>query len=243
MGINDKNYCGEPVLSYKKPNAGNTFPVETPQESDEFNSSTLGLQWQWHANPGQAWAFPSVNGYLRMYGQYYPDRYVNMWNIPNLLLQKIPAPAFTATVKLSAALLNDGDKAGFIVMGRDYSYISLEKRNGKYLLKQMICNDAEQNNAEKNIWQTEVSKIKINEKFNYKTPVPEAVIYFRLKVRDGGICSFSYSTDGEHYDRLPQTFKAREGKWTGAKMGLFILNKTAGTSRSWADIDWFKVEK
>jgi beta-xylosidase len=242
MGVNDRDYCGEPVTVYKKPDVGKIFPVETPVESDEFNSATLGMQWQWQANPQQAWAFPSANGYLRMYGQYYPDQYVNMWNIPNLLLQKIPAPAFTATVKLSATLLNDGDKVGIIVMGRDYSYLSLEKRNGKYLLKQMICNDAEQNNPEKSVWQTELSKIKINEKFNYRTPVPEAVIYFRLKVEDGGICSFSYSTDGENYTGLPQTFKAREGKWIGAKTGLFILNQTGGTSRSWVDADWFKVE-
>ncbi|MDR3062213.1 MAG: hypothetical protein LBU57_08900 [Dysgonamonadaceae bacterium] len=55
--MNDKNYCGEPVMTYKKPDVGKTFPKETPVESDEFNSGNLGLQWQWHANPGQAWGF------------------------------------------------------------------------------------------------------------------------------------------------------------------------------------------
>jgi beta-xylosidase len=123
MGNNDKNDCGEPVLSYNKPNVGKSFSIETPQESDDFNSGKLGLQWQWHANPGQAWGFPSRNGYLRLYGQYFPEDYINFWDVPNLLLQKFPAPEFSATSKVSATLINEGDKAGFIVMGMDYSYI------------------------------------------------------------------------------------------------------------------------
>ncbi|XHR98030.1 hypothetical protein ACFJIV_16025 [Mucilaginibacter sp. UC70_90] len=28
---------GEPVLVYKKPDVGKTYPIETPVESDEFN--------------------------------------------------------------------------------------------------------------------------------------------------------------------------------------------------------------
>jgi Beta-xylosidase len=34
----DGDGCGEPVLTYKKPNVGKTYPICTPQESDEFNT-------------------------------------------------------------------------------------------------------------------------------------------------------------------------------------------------------------
>jgi len=37
---------GEPVLTWKKPNVGKTYPIAIPQFSDEFDSLNLGLQWQ-----------------------------------------------------------------------------------------------------------------------------------------------------------------------------------------------------
>src|SRR5690606_33869570 len=121
----------------------------TPSESDDFNTPKLGLQWSWHANPGQAWAFPSTNGYLRMYAQYYPDGYTNFWDIPNLLLQKLPAPTFTATVKLTAILQNEGDQAGLIMMGWDYGYVALKKMADGYAIVHATCEDAEQKGEEK----------------------------------------------------------------------------------------------
>lgn len=243
MGVNDANYCGEPALTHKKPNVGKTFPIMTPQENDEFNSPALGLQWQWHANPGQAWAFPSVNGHLRLYGQYYPENFSNLWDIPNLLLQKLAAPAFTATAKVSATFLNDGDKAGFVVMGRDYACISLEKQGEKYLLKQTGCKDAEQKNTERKTAEISLRNLQINNRLNYQTPIHEILFYFWLEVKEGALCTFFYSVDGKKFYPFGEPFQARQGKWIGTKMGLFILNKTVGTSRSWADIDWFRVEK
>lgn len=243
MGINDENHVGEPVRTYKKPDVGSAYSVETPVESDEFNSPKLGLQWTWHANPQQAWAFPSSNGYLRMYGQYYPENFVNFWDIPNLLLQKLPAPVFTATTKLSAVLLNEGDKAGLIMMGWDYAHIALVKTKESYAVAYTICKEAEQGTSEKTVSTNDLKKIKVNEIYNYKTLIPSVEIWLRIQVADGGICTFAYSVDGKSFQSFPETFKARQGKWIGAKTGLFILNKERGTSRSWVDADWFNVEK
>ena len=47
---------GEPVMTFKKPNAGKPYPAPFIPESDEFNKPLLGLQWQWQANPQQGWA-------------------------------------------------------------------------------------------------------------------------------------------------------------------------------------------
>lgn len=243
IGINDKDYCGEPVTSYKKPDVGKTYSIETPMESDEFNSEKLGLQWSWHANPKQAWAFPSANGYLRMYGQYYPENFINFWDVPNLFLQKLPAPAFTATAKLSAVLLNEGDKTGLIMMGWDYAYIALIKTQTGYALEYITCVDAEQKTLESSVLMSELKKIKVNEKYNYRTPIHDAQIYLQIRVTDGGVCTFAYSTDGKKFSTFTETFKARQGKWIGAKTGFFILNAKEGTSRSWVDVDWFRIEK
>lgn len=241
MGINDNDYKGEPVLKHIKPDTGTVYPIETPADSDEFNVPSLGMQWQWHANPKQAWGFPSVNGYLRMYGQNYPHHYTNFWDIPNLLLQKFPAPEFSVTTKLNAVLMNEGDKTGLIVMGRDYAHISLVKVKDGYAIEYKTCKDAEQKNAEQSISVIGLGKIKINEKYNHKTPIPDVEIYLQVKVADGGICTFTYSIDGIKFHKLPEVFEARQGKWIGAKTGLFIMNHAEGTSRSWVDVDWFRI--
>ncbi len=243
IGINDKDYCGEPVITYKKPNVNSTWPVSGPQESDEFNSNKLGLQWQWHANPGQAWCFPSANGYLRLYGQYYPADYKNMWDIANLLLQKIPAPEFTSTVKITTILRNEGDKAGLIMMGMDYSYIALVKKGDGYLLEQICCTNAEQKSEEKTKAEIPLENLKIDKRLNYQSPIDNVHLYLRLQIKEGGNCIFSYSLDGKEFHQAGEAFKARQGKWIGAKMGMFILNKTAGTDRSWVDLDWFRVDR
>lgn len=243
MGVNDKDYCGEPVISYKKPNVGKSYPIETPAESDEFNSAVLGLQWQWHANPGQAWEFTSLYSYLRLYAQYYPDDYVNMWDIPNLLLQKLTAPELTATVKMNVTLRNDGDEVGLIMMGLDYSYISVTKRGKDYLLRQISCKDAERKTSEKILTEEILKNPNKKERYNYQTLLEDLEIYFQVIVKDGAICRFCYSSDGKNFQPFGEQFNARQGKWIGAKTGVFILNKTSGSERSWVDLDWFRVEK
>ena len=97
----DGDGCGEPVLSYKKPNVGKNYPICTPQESDEFDGYTLSPQWQWHANINEKWAyFAGHKGYARLYSYPVVKEYKNLWNVPNLMLQKAPADNFVATIKL-----------------------------------------------------------------------------------------------------------------------------------------------
>lgn len=243
MGTNDKNYCGEPVTTYTKPNVGNSYMIETPQESDEFDNSKLGLQWSWHANAQQTWGFATNLGYYRMYGQYYPENYINFWDIPNLLMQKISAPEFTATMKVTAVLQNEGDKAGLIMMGWNYSYLALIKTAKGYDLEQIVCKDAEQKNIEQTIKRISLKNLKNTVKYNYQTKLDNIEFYFRVTVKDGGECIFSYSTDGKKFYNIGNTFKARQGKWIGAKTGMFILNENSNTQRSWMDVDWFRITK
>lgn len=243
MGINDKDYCGEPMLTYKKPNIGKISPISTPQESDEFNSSKLGLQWSWHANPQQTWGYGSANGYVRLYGQYYPDNFSNFWDIPNLLMQKLPAPEFTTTMKATVVLQNTGDKAGLILMGWDYSYIALIKTDTGYDLEQIICKDAEDKHSEEEIQRVNLSAAKPRISYNYKTRLEYLDFYYHLSMKDGGTCIFSYSLDGKKYQEIGKLFHARQGKWIGAKMGMFILNKENRSLKSWMDVDWFRVTK
>ena len=119
MGIDlDGDGVGEPVRSHAKPNVGRTCPVTTPPDTDEFSGPQLGRQWQWHANPRPWWAFPHFGkGELRLFAAQLPDNTVSYWDVPHLLLQKFPGPAFTATTKFTFTPLKDGESAGLIVHG------------------------------------------------------------------------------------------------------------------------------
>lgn len=39
------------------------------------------------------------------------------------------------------------------------------------------------------------------------------------------------------------TFTARQGKWIGAKVGLFVVKPFNSGNRGWLDVDWFKIQK
>lgn len=224
----DGDGCGEPVLNYKKPNVGKIFPIETPIESDEFNTEKLGLQWQWHANPKQWTGMPSRLGFMRLYAEFTPDDYVNFWQVPNLLLQKFPSDEFTAITKLDFYAKTVDEKTGLIVMGWNYAYVALVKKDIGYALQQSTCIDAEKKNPE-----TIVATKKIS----------ESKVYLRIQVKADAMCAFSYSIDGKTYFPFGETFKARQGKWIGAKVGIFCLSPLKTGARGYADYDWFRIEK
>lgn len=237
----DGDGCGEPVETYAKPNVGRTWPVQTPQEDDDFNLPELGLQWQWHANYKDTFGFPTTMGYLRVYSHIQSEDYRNFWEVPNLLLQKFPAEQFTATTKVKISADTDGESSGFIVMGRDYCRLAFEKQGDKFVMKQISCKDAEPGNAEV---VTVLDEIEPTRKYNAGAKNNQELdIYLRLHVGDGALCQFSYSLDGKRYKQAGIAFKAREGKWIGAKMGFFSTAPYASPQRGWIDIDWFKVTK
>lgn len=227
----DGDGCGNPVLTYKKPNVGKTYPIATPVESDEFSTNTLGLQWEWHANPMDWWHFADQEkGQLTLFSVPLPDSYNSLWDVPNLLLQKIPAPAFTATMKLN--FVPDkrfaGERTGLVVMGRDYGLISFERTKDGYALSQIDCIKADKG---------------AKERVNATANINESTIYLRLTMKGEAECEFSYSTDGKKFSKLGNSFKAREGQWIGAKIGTFCNRPVKGNDGGRIDIDWFRVEK
>ncbi len=220
----DGNGKGEPVLVHKKPNVGKSFPIITPPESDEFNENKIGLQWQWHTNPKPYWSFLNGNS-LRLFS-YQVDSTKNLWHIPNLLLQKFPAEEFTVTTKALFKPRIVGEKFGLVVMGGDYSYLSLIKKADATYLTYNTCKQAEKGSVENE---------KIITKFNGE-------IYFRVRITKGAVCEFGYSSDGINYIYLENKFVAQPGKWIGAKVGFFCTRTTKTNDAGWADIDWFRVE-
>lgn len=232
MGIDkDGDGNGEPVTEYKKPNVGSTWPVETPVESDEFNNDTLGLQWQWHANPKIQWgALMRGTSHLRLFA--WPDSGRSLWATPNLLLQKFPAPVFTVTTKVEYNVeLNaaSGKKAGLLVMGNDYAYIAVSRDSAGFRVTQTVCKNANNQGNEEVIAQQTVGA---------------GAVYLRVSVSDtASLCTFSYSTDGQQFHAFGKPFTAKEGRWIGAKVGLFCTAKAGSRIGGYADFDWFRISR
>jgi beta-xylosidase len=228
MGVNqDSTGCGEPVMVWKKPNVGKTFPIEIPQTSDEFDSSTIGLQWQWHANHLDHWYSLSERpGMLRLNSLSMPESSKNLWMVPNLLLQKLPAPSFSATTQLDLRFTSIGERTGIVIFGFDYSFLGLEKRaDGVHLLKG-VCKDADKGTVE--IIQEDI-------------PYVQQAVFLHVNVDTGAVCRFSYSSDGRNFTNVGTEFTAREGRWIGAKIGLFAVSGKGDSTAGFTDFDWFRI--
>lgn len=230
IGIDaDGDGTGEPVRSCKNPNVGKVYPKMTPPESDEFNGNELGLQWQWHANYQTTWGFPSGNlGFFRINCIPRPAEAKNLWDVSNMLLQKFPAQEFTATTRLTFDARFDKEEIGLIVMGLDYGRLTVKRENGKLSLSTAACKNADKGTAEELVAGPELAS---------------NTVYFRVTVKKGAECQFSYSVEGNLYTNLGSVFKAREGKWIGAKVGFYALREGIINDAGSADIDWFRVEK
>ncbi len=218
---------GEPVLTHKKPNVGATFPIGEPQTSDDFSAKkSLGLQWQWQANPKSDWfSLTAEPGCLRLFAR--PAAATSsLYLQPNLLLQKFPAPEFIATAKISFHPSTVGERAGLIVFGDSYAWIGLEQTADGIRLRQIVCDHA---------------RPKGSEQETASRSLAAKVVYLRVSVRTEARCEFSASEDGEHFQTLGPEFTATVGRWMGSKVGLFSVGLAGADGRGFADIDWFHV--
>lgn len=233
-----RGYCGEPVITYRKPSTKGKVDVVNPVESDEFNSPKLGLQWQWHANYDQKFGMPTAFGTFRLYTHKVSKEFKNMWEVPNLLLQKTPADKFTATTKLRFTSKDDNQMGGLIVMGHDYFALMLKRVKDEFLLQLVTCKSADKGTPEQ-VKTIATLKPTEKDKIDYQPAIHED-IYLRVNVADGE-CNFAYSLNGKKYTAVEGNFKIKEGKWIGAKVGLAAIEPAGKTNRGWIDADWFRV--
>lgn len=208
MGVNvDENSCGEPVLSYKKPDVGKEYPVCAPEDSDCFEGDKLGLQWQWNANYKEDW-YALKEKQLVLYAQQVAES-VQLCDVPNLLLQKWPAPEFQITTCLHLNNMQAGDVCGMVSLGGIYTSLAVKQEAGKRILVQRIGE-----------W------TKDNERERVCATYDADVIYLRMYVEKESTVSFAYSMDGEYFIEAGESIATTPGRWVGVKAGLFAINES-----------------
>lgn len=226
----DGNEYGEPVLTYRKPNVGEAAKevmLCEPDASDDFTGKTLGLQWQWNANPLENWCEFTGNG-LRL-NAVCEENGVPYGDYPNLLLQKWPAPEFTCETTLSLAGLQSGAEAGVISMGVEYALITFKRADDGSVLASFV----------KGV--QKYGKILVDHTEETSTPLGTVdfaddaeTVTVRMRVHRVGTqdlsekeknfpleeVEFSYSTDGANYQK-DGSYMAVPGRWVGVKSGVF----------------------
>ncbi|MBK9719984.1 MAG: hypothetical protein IPO78_00005, partial [Saprospiraceae bacterium] len=113
------------------------------------------------------------------------------------------------------------------VMGLDYSLIGVTNRGGKTYISQATAKDADKGTPE-----TESSpQLLASNEF-----------YLRVNVKAGAVSNFSYSLNGKDFTVIGEPFKAREGRWIGAKVGFVYTRPGKFNDAGSADIDWFRFQ-
>ncbi|MBL0940014.1 MAG: family 43 glycosylhydrolase [Gemmatimonadaceae bacterium] len=207
---------GRPVLVSSVPLVTAGAASAGLQMTDEFDTGNPGIQWQWQANPQSSWKRSTTDGVLALVAHPLAAPARNLWDAPNLLLQKFAADSFTVTTQLSVRDGAVGDRAGLMVFGLDYAWIGLERRADG--------------------WQLVASQVKDADKGTADTPkvlaaMPIGALQLRLRVATGGIVRFSWRVGDGAFADVAESFTAREGKWVGAKFGVFAssVSSTSGT--------------
>ena len=220
----------EPVLTYRKPNVGEAAKeavICEPDASDDFAKKTLGLQWQWNANPKEDWYNITSDGLcLNAVKQ---EEKIKHGDYPNLLLQKWPAPEFICDTTLSLAGLKANEEVGVISMGVEYallsfarneegvveaSFINGKQKYGKILVESteetstqlgrlVFADDSETVTVRMSVHRVGTQDLSEKEK-NF--PLEEVV--------------FEYSTNGTDYKKAG-SYMAAAGRWVGVKSGVY----------------------
>ena len=206
--------CGQPVLKYRKPHTGAEPEPYYPDAGDEFDGSTLGMQWQWNANYKPQW-YSLRDSCLYLYAQPHSGK---LCDAPHLLLQKFPAPNFYADVRLDTRELAENVSGGLLVLGGQYGTLCFRRERGSLLLEKI--SGEERGDLE----QAELcGRLAV-----------DGIFFLRLTVR-GDDCTFSYSVDGERFWDV-FSFTTSAGIWVGAKLGLFCTGEKGTLSADWIRI-------
>ena len=231
----DDDGIGEPVWSYKKPING--FPIKAPQTDDEFNSATLGHQWEWNHNSRDThWSLTERNGYLRLkastllpneegYGpvvsSYNSEIGINadFWRAPNTISQRIMGNTTgTATAKVDLSGMAVGQCAGMVRVGGLFHLVGVKmNENGS---KQLFFMDKEGKETEGEIIETDK-------------------LYLRTQ-NNGDQAFFEYSTNGKDFLKIAHDFTLEFGKWSGDRIGFFCWNNKK--EEGFFDIDYFHYD-
>lgn len=217
IGVGQKDGCGEPCILLKKPNTNADAAYSYLEASDDFESETLNLMWQWLANPRKDfYSLSERPGFLRLYCKNPSQKEEPvLWECGNVLTQKLVCPYFEAVTCLHIETLQEQEQAGMIMMGGHYVYIGVRMARE---IKRLVFGksyDSEDGMKEKAAQIMEL-------------PAKQEKVYLIFTMTQGDVgpvFKVYYSlTDGDDIAtrvEVKTDFMPSDHTWVGAKIGLF----------------------
>jgi beta-xylosidase len=208
-GTMDKNGAGNITWTASKPAGG--FPIQVPQSSDEFGTSSLGPQWEWNYQPrADKWSLTARPGWLRLEA-FAPLVKGDFFKAGNTLTQRIMGTeGGTAAVRLDASGMADGQIAGLVFFWRDYAQIGVAQKDGR-----------------RNIVFSENGIITEGPELSAKN-----LAWVRSKIDSQGGCTFTYSLDGKKFTPIGTRFAFGWHNYRGTRLGLFTYNDLGERGRA-----------
>ena len=206
--------CGKPGYDgiAGTPVDGGIYPVQIKTNAelhtvDNFNS-TLSPMWQTPANPVEGWGYIGRGLTLNCLNI---DKRIEQ--LPTALTTMVMGKEFKSSCAFTLYGKQDGDEAGFGIVGRQSAYICVVYEGGEYLFR--YCLSGEE-----------------GEKILMQMPLPDGAVKVEINGvnRDIYRIECTFTVNGE---LLPHTFFASEGVWVGARFALFAKNRK-GNSEGYA---------
>lgn len=245
---------GMPVVRHRKPDVI-AQPVTVPVVDDDFVDG-YHLGWQWAANPMDDWVDRTVRGRLRLKSV---SSSANLWEAGNLLTQKLPGMAFSATVQLTLKPGAIGERAGLVVMGYDYGWIGLANTVDGIELMQVtrlksnpalnppVFDQGAETIAAAGIKvdgpvyvRASLEPVVVASRPSESSPWPSMGRAMHARV------TFTYSRDGVHFQPIGNAFTSQPGRWVGTQIGVFAQAPSGTPSNTatrvgYAEFEGFRV--
>lgn len=208
-----EGHIGEIESTYTKPIKNKQ--VKVPATSDEFNGTSLGLQWMWNHNPDNTkWSLTGSSLRLKA------TTAANFWSARNSLTQKGQGLISTGTIKIDCSAMQSGDICGLGMLGDPRGYIAVTKDPKRIIM------------TEEEVVKATVSNISSN------------ILYFRIEMNfSNKLAKFYWSYDNSNWKQLGTSitmgFDWQNGTFQGEQYAILNFNPTG--SSGYMDVDWFRL--
>ncbi len=209
------DFNGRIPTRMKKPVA--CEPLPSIVRSDDFDSPSLGLHWQWNHNPVDgAWSLTERQGALRLK----TSRVVpNLYLAPNTITQRMEGPQCSGVVELDLSHLRDGDCAGLSAFNGQSGVLTVRK-NGRRMELSMSEQEVQLGNRDKHVQ-------KVDENVVETVTLKQPKIWLRVDadfMPRTDMAVFSYSLDGQTWTQIGTPYKMRfdyRKLFMGSKFAIF----------------------
>lgn len=201
--------------------------------SDEFNKTTLSLDWEWNHNPiDNAWSLTERRGWLRLHTAAVAP---NIFLARNTLTTRMMGPQNEGIIRMDVSKMQDGDVAGFCAFQNDAALLSVVKEKGK---KYIVASTDSMEMEPKDHHVLADHRHEV-----YRKALSHDIVYLKVTADfrlHKDVASLAFSFDGKHWTTVLAGFKLvfdYRRFFMGTRFGIY--NYATRQLGGKVDIDWF----